>query len=119
MNNQHRKTSSLALNQMKIPIPRTLAFNSARGAESCGRLEATFGDNTSTDCTWSFDFPAESKVEFSHLESEAHLSGSHGDNDVASVTEKLNALWSHLLAAEKWNASQLHLCDRSVEIHKF
>ncbi|CAL9247075.1 unnamed protein product [Arabidopsis halleri] len=114
MNKQHRKTcSSLSLNQMKLPIPRIVAFASARGegeAESFSRLEATFGDNTSTECTWSFDFP-QSKVEVSHLQSEAHLSGSNGDNNVASVIEKLNALRSHLLAAEKWNSSQLHLCD--------
>ncbi|XP_010503565.1 PREDICTED: plastidial pyruvate kinase 4, chloroplastic [Camelina sativa] len=114
MNNQHRTTtSSLSLNQMRFRVPRTLTFNLARGkgeAGSCSRLEATFGD-TSTECTWSFDFP-ESKVELSHLESEAHLSGINGDNNVASVIDKLNALQSHLLAAEKWNASQLHLCDR-------
>lgn len=106
MNNQHRKTSfSLSLNQMKLPIQRTLAFASARG-----KGEATFSDNTSTECTWSFDFP-DSKDAMSHLKSEADLSGSNGANNVASVLEKLNALRSHLLAAEKWNASQLHLCD--------
>lgn len=98
---------------MKLPIQRTLAFALARGkgeAESFSRLEATFGDNTSTECTWSFDFP-DSKDAMSHLKSEADLSGSNGANNVASVIEKLNALRSHLLAAEKWNASQLHLCD--------
>jgi pyruvate kinase len=101
---------------MKLPIQRTLAFALARGkgeAESFSRLEATFGDNTSTECTWSFDFP-DSKDAMSHLKSEADLSGSNGANNVASVIEKLNALRSHLLAAEKWNASQLHLCDRFV-----
>lgn len=105
---------------MKIRVPRTLAFaskNRKGEAESCSRLDAVVGDNNSTECTWSFDFP-ESKVDFSHLESEVYLSGgSIGDQNVASVLEKLNALRSHLLAAEKWNASRLQLCDRFVQIN--
>lgn len=121
MNNQLKKNSQLSINQLKIRLPRTLALASAPGkgeAESfSSRLDAISGDNTSTECTWSFDFP-ESNVEFSQLESETYLSGgSFGDKNVTSVLEKLNALRSHLLAAEKWNSSQLHLCDRSVEIH--
>ncbi|KAL1217273.1 Plastidial pyruvate kinase 4 [Cardamine amara subsp. amara] len=117
MNNHPKKSFSLSLNQMKFHVPRILAFASARGkgeAESCSsRLDAISGDDTSTECTWSFDFP-ESKVEFSQLESEAYLSGgrSYGDKNVTSLLEKLNALKSHLLAAEKWNASQLHSCER-------
>lgn len=119
MNSQLKRIFPLSLKQMKIRVPRSLALASAKGkgeAESCSSLDALFGDNTSTECTWSFEFP-ESKVDFPHLESEAYLSGgSIGDQNVATVLEKLNALRSHLLAAEKWNASRLHSCDRFVEI---
>lgn len=122
MNNHHRKTCSLSLlNQMQIRVPRTLSFASPNGkgeAESCNRLEAISGDKASTECAWSLDFP-ESKVESSsHLDSEAYLSGgSITDQNVATVLDKLNALRSHLLASEKWNASRLHSCDRFVEIY--
>uniref|UniRef100_A0A1J3DJC0 pyruvate kinase n=1 Tax=Noccaea caerulescens TaxID=107243 RepID=A0A1J3DJC0_NOCCA len=116
MNSHHRKTCSLSLlNQMQIRVPRTLSFASPNGkgeAESCNRLEAISGDKASTECTWSLDFP-ESKVEFSsHLDSDAYLSGGSITNqNVATVLDKLNALRSHLLASEKWNASRLHSCD--------
>lgn len=104
------KSSPLSLTQMKIRVPRTLAFASGNGkgkAES--RVEAVVGDNTDTERNWSFDFP-DSKPEFSLLDSEDYLSG---DQNISTVLEKLNALRSHLLAAEKWNASSLQSCDRS------
>ncbi|CAA7056018.1 unnamed protein product [Microthlaspi erraticum] len=116
MNIHHSKTCSLSLlNQMQISVPRTLVFASANRkgeAESCNRLEAISSDKASTDSTWSFDFP-ESKLESSpHLDSESYLSGgSITDQNVATVLDKLNALRSHLLASEKWNASRLHSCD--------
>lgn len=103
------KSFPLSLTQMKIRVPRTLAFASAKGkgkAES-GVEAAIVGDNnTSTERNWSFDFP-ESKAEFCLVDSEAC-------QNLSSVLEKLNALRSHLLAAEKWNASRLQSCDRSV-----
>ncbi|CAN8268234.1 unnamed protein product [Cochlearia groenlandica] len=100
---------------MKIRVPKILAFGSEKGkgeAESFGRLEAMFADAASTECSWSIEFP-EPNVEFSRLDDEVYLSGgSIGDNNnVGSVLEKLIALRSHILAAEKLNASRLHLCD--------
>ncbi|ESQ45623.1 hypothetical protein EUTSA_v10010144mg [Eutrema salsugineum] len=108
MNIQPKKTFPLSsLNQMKIRVPRTLRA-SANG-KGRAELEAIFGGNTSTE---SSDFP-DSKADFSRLELEIyHSGGSFGDQNVASVVEKLNALRSHLLAAEKWNASRLESCDR-------
>ncbi|CAN6916780.1 unnamed protein product [Brassica oleracea] len=99
------KSFPLSLTQMKIRVPRTLAFASAKGkgkAES--GVEAIVGDNkSSTERNWSFDFP-ESKAEFCLVDSEAY-------QNLSSVLEKLNALRSHLLAAKKWNASRLQSCD--------
>ncbi|KAJ0230408.1 Plastidial pyruvate kinase 4 [Hirschfeldia incana] len=104
------KLFPLSLTQMKmIQVPRTLAFASGKGkgkAES--EVEAIVGDKTSTEHSWSLDFPV-SKPEFSLLDSEDYLSG---DQNISTVLEKLNALRSHLLAAEKWNASILQSCDR-------
>ncbi|CAH8295339.1 unnamed protein product [Eruca vesicaria subsp. sativa] len=106
---RHTKSFPLSLTQMKIRVPRTLAFASAQGkgkAES--ELEAIVGENnTSTEHNWSFDFP-ESKPQFSLLDSETYL---YGDQNMTNVLEKLNALRSHLLAAEKWNTSKLQSCD--------
>ncbi|KAG2311404.1 hypothetical protein Bca4012_026000 [Brassica carinata] len=103
------KSSPLSLTQMKIRVPRTLSFASGNGKGKAGsEVEAIVGDNTSKEHNWSFDFP-ESKPEFSLLDSEAYLSG---DQNISIVLEKLNALRSHLLAAEKWNASSLQSCDR-------
>lgn len=111
------KTFSLSLNQMKHRVPRILALassNKKSESDSSSRLEAMFGNNSnSTECTWSFNFPESKADQLSHLESEteSYFFGSNGDKNLTSVLEKLNALQSNLLAAEKWNASQLHLCD--------
>ncbi|CAH2064734.1 unnamed protein product [Thlaspi arvense] len=106
-----KTTSPLSLTQMKINVPRTLAFSSAN-KKGRAEVDALTGDKTFTEYTWSFHFP-ESNVDFSHLDSKANLSGGGGGDhqNVASVLEKLSALRSHLLAAEKWNASRLQLCD--------
>lgn len=104
---RHHKSFPLSLTQMKIRVPRTLAFASAKGkGKSESGVEAIVGDNASKELNWSFDFP-DSKPEFSLLDSEDY-------QNISTVLEKLNALRSHLLAAEKWNASRLQSCDRSV-----
>ncbi|XP_056856674.1 plastidial pyruvate kinase 4, chloroplastic isoform X2 [Raphanus sativus] len=102
---RHHKSFPLSLTQMKIRVPRTLAFASAKGKGKAERqVEAIVGDNASKELNWSFDFP-DSKPEFSLLHSEDY-------QNISTVLEKLNALRSHLLAAEKWNASRLQSCDR-------
>ncbi|KAF8097708.1 hypothetical protein N665_0283s0013 [Sinapis alba] len=104
----HTKSFPLSLTEMKIRVPRTLAFASAKGkGKSESGVEAIVGDNDSKERNWSFDFP-ESTAEFCLLDSEDYLSG---DQNMSTVLEKLNALRSHILAAEKWNASRLQSCD--------
>lgn len=108
--NQRCKTCHLSVIHTETRVPRTIVFATGSRKDEVERgssLDA-LSDGITSEYTKSFDFP-DSEVDFYHPESKAFFSGSISD-DQARVLDKLNALRFHLLASEKWNASQLKLC---------
>ncbi|XP_010545912.1 PREDICTED: plastidial pyruvate kinase 4, chloroplastic [Tarenaya hassleriana] len=100
------------VNHTETRFPRTLAFATGSRKDKAERnssLDALSDDITSFRCAESF--APDSNVDVSYPEPKTFFPGSIGD-DQASVLDKLKALRFHILASEKWNSSQLNLCDR-------